>query len=105
MADTNRRGIRISADSPEFLLEFDSDTDDFYRGFQCGEIWACLADNVPEVMAIISADNAEMIMRMTNAAGYEFEGRYLSEQENIAMELGPGDWMAVLMRSRYESEG
>lgn len=93
-----RRGIRQSSDSSDFLLEFDTTTNDFYRGFQCGEIWACLTDGVAEIQAIISADNSEMVLRMTDATGYAFEGRYLSIQEIEILELGPGEWMTVIMR-------
>lgn len=53
---------------------------------------------MPEVQAIISADNTEMVMRMTTATDYSFEARYLSEEEMIALEIEPGDWMVVLMR-------
>jgi hypothetical protein len=100
MADNEspRRGIPSAKHSPSFLLEFDTADDLFYRGFQCGEIWACLVDGVKEVQAIVSADNAEMVMRMTEATGYSFVGRYLTEQEMTDIDTGPGEWMAVLMR-------
>ncbi len=94
----SKRGIRASNNSPEFLLEFDTADTEFHRGFQCGEIWACLIDGVQEVASIISANNAEMIMRMTDAAGYAFIARPLTFEEAESLELGPGDWMAVLMR-------
>jgi hypothetical protein len=94
----SRRGIRASSESPDFLLEFDCPSNEFHRGFQCGEIWACLVDQVPEVQAIISADNTEMVMRMTTATGYGFEARYLNSEELIALDIEPGDWMVVLMR-------
>jgi hypothetical protein len=93
------RGIRASSDSSDFLLEFDSASNDFYRGFQCGEIWACLIDGVKEIQSIISADNSEMILRMTEATGYSFEGRYLTEEEIHSLDLEPGEWMVVAMRS------
>jgi hypothetical protein len=100
MSDRNaeRAGIRASLDSEDFLLEFDTKDSEFHRGFQCGEIWACLVDEVQEVQAIISANNAEMILRMTEATGYTFEGRYLTEVESDSLDLGSGEWMAVLMR-------
>jgi hypothetical protein len=101
MSDRNpdRAGIRASLDSNDFLLEFDTADSEFHRGFQCGEIWACLVDEVQEVQAIVSASNAEMILRMTEVTGYSFEGRYLTEEESASLELGAGEWMAVLMRS------
>jgi hypothetical protein len=100
MTDPNpdKAGIRASLESDDFLLEFDTVDSEFHRGFQCGEIWACLVDAVSEVQAIISASNAEMILRMTEATGYTFEGRYLSAEECLSLDLGSGEWMAVLMR-------
>ena len=104
MADDEspRRGIPSAKNSSGFLLEFDTADDLFHRGFQCGEIWACLVDDVEEIQVIISADNTEMVIRMTEAAGYSFSGRYLTEQEMIDLETGPGEWMAVLMRHLNE---
>lgn len=98
MTDQNRAGIRASLDSDDFFLEFDTPDSEFHRGFQCGEIWACLVDKVQEVQAIISANNAEMILRMTQATGYSFEGRYLTEQESASLQLDAGEWMAISMR-------
>lgn len=94
----DRAGIRASLDSDEFLLEFDTSDSEFHRGFQCGEIWACLVDGVQEVQAIISANNAEMVLRMTEATGYTFVARYLNEEESQSLQLGAGEWMAVSMR-------
>src|SRR4051812_22017236 len=96
-SNSDRRGIRTDADSEDFILEFDSTNDEFLRGFECGEIWACLADGVLEVRSIITASNAEMVMRMAEAAGYSYEGRYLSDEEAESLKIGPGEWMVVLM--------
>lgn len=96
--EPDRRGIRASKDSPDFLLEFDTPDPLFHRGFQCGEIWACLTDGVQEVNALITADNAEMVMRMTEATGYSFAGRYLTQAEIESLELEQGEWLAVLLR-------
>lgn len=98
--ENGKQGIRLSADSDDFLLEFDTDHVEFHRGFQCGEIWACLVDGVKEIHATISAENSEMVLRMAEATGYSFEGRYLTILEKVALELGNGDWMAVLLRVR-----
>lgn len=96
--DPVRRGIKVNLDSEEFLLEFDTPSDDFMRGFECGEIWACLADEVEYLHSIISASNALMVMRMADAAGYNFEAYELPSASVDALRLGPGDWMSVVMR-------
>jgi hypothetical protein len=93
-----RRGIKANIDSEEFLLEFDTPAEDFMRGFECGEIWACLADGVSYLHSIICADNALMVMRMAEAAGYQFEAYELQDKDIETLKLGPGDWMSVVMR-------
>lgn len=93
-----KRGIKATPDSPDFILEFDSLDEEFQRGFECGEIWACLTDEVEEVHSIISANNAEMIMRMAEATGYSYKARYLTEEEAKALQIGPGEWLIVILR-------
>jgi hypothetical protein len=99
--ESHRRGIKANLDSEEFLLEFDTPTEDFMRGFECGEIWACLADGVEYLHSIISAGNALMVMRMAEAVDYEFEACELTEAHVRTLRLGPGDWMSVIMRPKH----
>lgn len=96
---SEKRGIRATPDSPDFILEFDTPHSEFQRGFECGEIWACLTDEVLEVHSIISADNAEMVMRMAEATDYNYSGRYLTEEEINDFQIGPGEWLVVVLRS------
>jgi len=103
-SNSERRGIRADADSSDFLLEFDTVDNEFQRGFECGEIWACLTDGVLEVHSIISASNAEMVMRMAEATNYSYQGRYLSEREASDLKIGPGEWMIVVMRSSDDEQ-
>lgn len=103
--DPERRGIKIDLESEDFLLEFDTPSEDFMRGFECGEIWACLADNVGYLHSIISATNALMVMRMADAAGYDFEAYELPAASVDVMRLGPGDWMSVVMRPKDGNQG
>lgn len=100
-SNSERRGIRSDANSQEFILEFDTAHEEFQRGFECGEIWACLTDNVEAVHSIVTARNAEMVMRMAEATGYSYEGRYLTEDEILNLDIGSGEWMVVVMRSQY----
>lgn len=103
--ESGRRGIKSNIDSDEFLLEFDTPAEDFMRGFECGEIWACLADEVIELHSIISAGNALMVMRMADAAGYDFDAFELSQAAVDTLMLGPGEWMNVTMRRKDAEEG
>jgi hypothetical protein len=101
--NSEKRGIRYS-DSSQFLLEFDSSHSEFQRGFECGQIWACLTDEVAEITALITADNAEMVMRMAEAAQYSFEGRYLKEDEIENLQLSNDEWLVVVMRFNHATE-
>lgn len=100
MKSKDNRGIKASMESEEFLLRFDSDSDDFARGFACGEIWACLCDEVPEIHCITTTDNTEMVMRMAEASSYSFQARDLTIQELklIAEDDDVNDWLVVVMR-------
>lgn len=106
----DRKGIRESIDSDDFLLEFDTTSDDFMRGFECGEIWACLSDGVEFLHSIIYANNALMIMRMTEAANkhfnynYQFDAYELPQHAVDALELGPGDWMSVTIKRTADND-
>lgn len=100
MRSSDNRGIKASMDSEEFILRFDSESDEFARGFACGEIWACLTDDVAEVHCVTTVDNIEMIMRMAEATNYSFEARDLTDQEFDALrfEDSPDSWLVVVMR-------
>lgn len=101
---SGKRGIRADPESTDFILEFDTIDDEFQRGFECGEIWACLTDEVEEVHSIISAKNAEMVMRMSEATGYSYTGRYLSEKEMESLQIGPGEWLIVVLRCNNDKQ-
>jgi hypothetical protein len=103
-SNSNRMGIRATADSPDFILEFDTVDLEFQRGFECGEIWTCLMDGALEVHSIITAANAEMVMRMAEAANYTYEGRYLDSEEIAKLKIGTGEWMVVVMRCNDDIE-
>jgi hypothetical protein len=102
MRSKDNRGIKASPESEEFILSFDSDTDDFARGFACGEIWACLSDGVAEVHCITTTDNTEMVMRMADAADYTFHARDLSEDEFklLGIETDFDAWLVVVLRAK-----
>jgi hypothetical protein len=102
---SNNRGIKASMESEDFILRFDSESDDFARGFACGEVWACLVDEVAEVHCIVTTDNIEMIMRMAEAADYSFEARDLTPEELNLLESEESEsheWLIVVMRSNNE---
>lgn len=101
MRSSDNRGIKASIDSEDFILRFDSDDDEFARGFACGEIWACLTDGVEELHCLTTVDNTEMIMRMADASGYSFHARELdvNELDSIGTDLDPDEWLVVVMRS------
>jgi len=102
--NSDRRGIRESLESEKFLLEFDTNSEDFIRGFECGEIWACLSDRVEYLHSIIVTSNALMVMRMVDAANKKFNAHYTFDAHELTQEhieqllLGPGEWMSVVIK-------
>jgi hypothetical protein len=101
MRSNDNRGIKKDMESEEFLLIFDSEDLEFSRGFACGEIWACLTDDVECVKAIITSDCTEMVMRMAEAANYTFEARDLSTEELAFMhQENPDDLLIVTMKAK-----
>jgi hypothetical protein len=102
---TDRRGIKEDLDSDDFLLEFVDISDQFQQGFECGEIWACLTDGVKELTSIVSAGNAEMIMRMAEATGYTFEAVEITDAARTEFDLGPGEWIMVTMVRGEDDSG
>lgn len=49
------------------LLPFDTDDEQFARGFEAGRLWALLRASDDEVVECIGASNAEMAMRIADA--------------------------------------
>lgn len=67
------------------LLSFDSDAPEFSRGFEAGRIWTLLRERPDEPVAEYAhAVNAEMLMRMAEATGRQFEAEDLGD-----------DWLEV----------
>ena len=49
------------------VLQFDTDSPEFIRGVEVGRIWERLKNEDEEVLVMIHATNAEMIMRISEA--------------------------------------
>jgi hypothetical protein len=73
------------------MLRYDTDDPEFSRGFQCGMIWQLLHGGVNEFEIPVYLTNAEMVMRMAEAAGYTYTARYENESE---LE-GDADWILI----------
>ena len=71
--------------SMESLLRFDTDDPEFARGFEMGILWERINSSGSCHMAI-SADNAEMVMRVAKATGCQFVGHELDDDQ-ISIEL------------------
>jgi hypothetical protein len=55
------------------VLPFDTDDEDFARGFECGRIWTLMEENPYALTGtIFHAVNAEMIMRMLEKKGLKY---------------------------------
>ncbi len=69
----------------ESMLRFDTDDPEFARGFEIGVLWERISSAGSCHMAI-SAENAEMVMRVAKATGCHFSGYELGDDQ-ISIEL------------------
>lgn len=83
----------MTAEGHGLLLPFDTDDEQFVRGFELGYLWARL-QHEDEVVQTIHATNAEMAIRIGESTGREF----------TAEELADG-WLEVTYAPREETSG
>lgn len=60
------------------ILEFDSDSTEFARGFEAGMLWGRMIHE-GGIAQMIHASNAEMVIRMAEAYGRVFAGEPVGE--------------------------
>lgn len=56
----------------ELVLSFDTDEEEFTRGFEAGMLWQRMSDDELRIEQYIRGDNTEMLMRMSEAKGYKY---------------------------------
>lgn len=69
----------------EQVLAFDTDSAEFVRGFEAGSLWARM-DAEHNITATMHATNAEMVLRMAEAKGFEFRAATIDD-----------DWLTVVL--------
>lgn len=90
-------GIWEDGDDEQILkLQYDSDHPEFARGVQVGMIWQILYSEIEEFEIPVYASNAEMVMRMSEALGYEYSARY----EEDSPDGEDHDWMIISFKLR-----
>lgn len=69
------------------VLPFDTDSEDFVRGFEAGRIWALMTEN-PDMLPglIFHATNAEMVIRMIEAKGLPLKAQFTDDQMWMRLE-------------------
>lgn len=66
----------------ELLLPFDTDNEDFVRGFECGRIWALMEENPDKLTGLIfHSVNTEMVMRMLEKKGLPLKATFTDDGE------------------------
>lgn len=82
----------MSADGHRLLLAFDSDSEDFTRGFEVGRLWARARAGGPPFTETVHASNVEMLMRVAEASGRSLRTAWEGDDEVwIGVEFGePG---------------
>jgi hypothetical protein len=64
----------------ELLLEFDSDNEEFVRGFEAGRIWTLMEEDPDKLEGLLfHAVNGEMILRMLEAKGLSMKAEFTED--------------------------
>lgn len=75
-------------ESWHLALPFDTDNEEFVRGFEAGRIWTLMEENPEKLTALIfHAVNAEMVMRMLEAKGLQLRMRAKFTDDEMWMTL------------------
>lgn len=65
----------------EIVLPFDTDNEDFVRGFEAGRIWTLMEENPDKLTGLIfHAVNAEMVMRMLEKKGLPLKAKFTDDE-------------------------
>ena len=67
------------------VLAFDTDDEQFARGFEAGLLWAEMRDADRPVETMIHASNTELALRMAEAAGRDLTGEILDDTWTLVM--------------------
>lgn len=59
-------------------LAFDSDVEEFARGFEAGDIWGRMKET-RQVNQLISVANVEMVIRMAESQDWTFSGEPVND--------------------------
>lgn len=63
------------------ILPFDTDSEEFVRGFEAGRIWTLMDENPDKLLGLIfHAANAEMIIRMVEVKGLSLKAHFTDDQ-------------------------
>ena len=63
------------------VLPFDTDNEDFVRGFEAGRIWTLMEENPDKLLGLIfHAVNAEMVMRMLEKKGLPYKAKFTDDE-------------------------
>jgi hypothetical protein len=71
----------------EAVLAFDTDNEDFVRGFEAGRIWVLMEENPDKLPGLIfHSVNAEMVMRMLEAKGLKLRAKFTDDETWMTFE-------------------
>jgi hypothetical protein len=74
-------------ESWHLVLPFDTDDEEFVRGFEAGRIWTLMEENPEKLTTLIfHAVNAEMVMRMLEARGLPLKAKFTDDENWMTFE-------------------
>lgn len=69
------------------ILPFDTDNEEFVRGFEAGRIWTLMEENPDKLKGLIfHAKNAEMVMRMIEVRDLRFKAHFTDDHQWMRLE-------------------
>lgn len=69
------------------VLPFDTDSEDFVRGFEAGRIWVLMEENPDKLTGLIfHATNSEMVMRMLETKGLNLKAKFTDDDTWMTFE-------------------
>lgn len=80
------------------VIPFSNMSDDFLRGFQCGQFHEALDVGFEYIRIPIHAENAEMVMRLCETYGYSFSAEEIPAPDDSGQE-----WLYVSATSPNNS--
>ena len=71
----------------QLLLPFETDSEEFVSGFECGRIWTLMEENPDKLTGLVfHAVNTEMVIRMIEKKGLPLKAKFTDDARWMAFD-------------------